>query len=297
MNKNGTFYVLGLIVGLALLIIEQLPSRIAKLIVCDVGQGDAILIIKGSTQVLVDGGPSGEKVLNCLNEFIPFWDRNIELIVLTNTDYDHINGLSSVIERYSLTAFVTGDGVHESEALERFVGELQATGVSSKMVEMGDRILVGTRDRLEFKVLWPSEVDRSYLAVFSAQNDDSTIKQILGASAKQQNYNERSVVLLLREENYKVLLTGDSGFQAEKGMEEANMLENVDLLKVGHHGSKYSSNEEFLASIDAEIAVISVGARNRYGHPTNETLTRLKKMGSEIYRTDEEGTIVLELHN
>lgn len=295
MKKSQLYYALGLILGLLILVVVQLPSRIAKMVACDVGQGDAILITKGNNQVLIDGGPSGEKVLKCLAEHVPFWDRNIELIVLTNTDFDHINGLSTVLERYSLTEFVTADGVHETAALSRFVKVLAEHKVAAKMVEQGDTIKVGVRDNLDFEVLWPPHVNKSYLAVFSTQTGSAEREQILGASAKGGDFNERSVVLLLTEGNYKVMLTGDSGFQAEEGMMKAGKLQDIDLLKVGHHGSKYASSEDFLAIIKPEIAVISVGEKNRYGHPTDDTMARLRGAGAKILRTDELGTMVLEL--
>jgi len=296
--KKTAFYILGLLFGLIILVMAQTPTRSARMVVCDVGQGDAILITKGSNQVLIDGGPSGEKMLSCLTEHMPFWDRNIELIVLTNTDYDHMNGLSAVLERYTLTSFVSSDGVHESAALGRFVDRLVASGASIRGVQMGDKIEVGERDRLTFDVLWPPEVESEYVAVFEGQMDSPTSSQILGASAKRGDLNERSVVLLLLEDNKRVLLTGDVGFQAEEEIlrQAQNKLDlDVDVLKVGHHGSKYASGLEFLEAIKPEMAIISVGAKNRYGHPTSEAIERLEEVGAEVRRTDEEGTLVIEL--
>lgn len=295
MNKNWGWYVIGLLLGLSGLAFMQVPSGGTRVIACDVGQGDAILITKGSNQVLVDGGPSGEKVLACLSRHLPFWDRTIELIVLTNTDFDHMNGLSSVVERYQLSQFVTSDGVHESQALTRFRDTLVAAGVSAAAVEQGDTIYVGVRDRLELKVLWPPEVEEQYLAVFGDQLDAREREQILGASAKRGDLNERSVVLLLEEEGYRVLLMGDSGFQTEKEMVEGKVVPDIDYLKVGHHGSKYASSVEFLELVSPETAVISVG-KNRYGHPTEEAIGRLEAVGARVLRTDEAGDVVVEIN-
>jgi len=268
------------------------------MVVCDVGQGDAILIIKERLQVLVDGGPSTAKVLACLEQYVPFWDRTIELIVLTNTDFDHMNGLSAVLDRYEVIQFVTADGAHESAALDKFIDSLDRNGVDVQAVERGDWLVVGGGERdsqLRFEVIWPPETKRENVAIFGAQLSENDRKQILGASAKAGNRNERSVVLMLLEDTKRILLSGDIGDQTEEELIEMGGLENIDILKVGHHGSKYASTEEFLEILQPEIAVISVGATNRYGHPTKETLERLSRIGARIYRTDLEGSIELSL--
>lgn len=289
------YYLVGLLIGFVVMVVTQLPSDKARMVVCDVGQGDAILILKGRYQVLIDGGPSREKILSCLEEQIPFYDRTIELIVLTNTDFDHMNGLSAVVERYQVIQFVTSDGVHSSDALIRLRGVLTSTSIVPVPVEQGDQIRIGDTNGLQFKVLWPPDTNEEYVAVMGDQMDKEKREQILGASAKRGNLNERSVVLLLLEDNKKILLSGDTGDQAENEMLREGVLQDIDILKVGHHGSKYASTTEFLEMIKPETAVISVGSKNTYGHPTSETLDRLSKVGAVVRRTDEEGTINLEL--
>lgn len=291
------YYLVGLVVGLAILAVWQAPSGRLGMVVCDVGQGDAIILSKGRTQVLVDGGPSSEKILACLAEHLPFYDRTIELIVLTNTDYDHLQGLIGVIERYEVVQFVTADGVHASAAFSRLRAGMSSRNLEVVGVERGDLIKIEgamEEDQLELLVLWPPEVNEEYVAVFSAQMGEEEREQILGASAKAGNLNERSVVLFLLEDNWRILLMGDAGDQAEKELLRLGGLPDVDVLKVGHHGSKYASSLEFLEAVRPETAVISVGAQNNYGHPTEETLGRLDRVGAEIRRTDTEGTIVLE---
>lgn len=298
MSNKLSYYLSGLVLGLVILVVGQMPGVGARMVACDVGQGDAILIIKGSNQALIDGGPSSEKILSCLEKYVPFYDRTIELIVLTNTDFDHMQGLGAVIERYQVTQFVTADGVHESAALTKFAHVLTQNDVSVTPVERGDRIRVGSQNiqaQLVFDVLWPPETIRDYSAVLSDQLDETKREQILGASAKRGDLNERSVVLLLLEDKGKILLMGDAGFQTEKSLLEMGGLPDIDILKVGHHGSKYASSAEFLQKIHPAIAVISVGAKNRYGHPTQETLERLSVVGATIKRTDNEGAIVIDL--
>lgn len=280
---------------MVVLAVLQLPRVSARIVACDVGQGDAIILIKGSNQVLIDGGPSGEKVLSCLESELPYWDRTLELIVLTNTDFDHLNGLSSVVERYEVRQFVTADGVHDSQALERLRDLLVVRGIGVVGVEKGDTIMVGVRDSIELEVLWPPDVEEQYLAVFGDALEDDERKQILGVSAKRGDLNERSVVLLLREGSYRALLTGDSGFQTENELVKEGLRGPIDYLKVGHHGSKGSTGAAWLAALEPKIAVISVGERNRYGHPTQEVLEKLREVGATVRRTDEEGTVVVEI--
>lgn len=268
------------------------------MVVCDVGQGDAILIIKGSNQVLVDGGPSEGKLLACLGKYVPFFDRRIELIVLTNTDADHLRGLLAVVERYDVSRFVTSDGVHQSQLLDEMTRRLVEHGLQPQPVEQGDRVVVegqGGANRLELRVLWPPETRTQYLAVFGDQLGSAVREQILGVSAKRGDLNERSVVMELLEGRWRVLLTGDIGSKTEKTLLDQGLLDDIDILKVGHHGSKYASSQEFLRVIKPEMAVVSAGQGNRYGHPTEEALERLRESGAQVKRTDKDGDVVLRL--
>jgi beta-lactamase superfamily II metal-dependent hydrolase len=194
--------------------------------------------------------------------------------------------------------FVTSDGVHSSDALAKFVDKLTNNKVIVSGVERGDEIKVQGKqgqNPLKFKVLWPPDTIEENVAIFGDQMNITKREQILGASAKRGNLNERSVALLLLEGSHTILLTGDIGDQAEKTLLEMGDLPDIDILKVGHHGSKYASTLEFLQTIKPEQAIISVGAKNSYGHPTPETLERLSKVGATVRRTDNEGSIVLDL--
>jgi beta-lactamase superfamily II metal-dependent hydrolase len=142
-------------------------------------------------------------------------------------------------------------------------------------------------------VLWPPEAIEEYVAVFTGQMDNESREQILGASAKRGDLNERSVVVEILEDNKHYLLMGDAGFQAETELVNSGLLSDVDYLKIGHHGSKYASSQVFLEVIKPEIAVVSVGKSNRYGHPSSESLGRLEEAGAVIRRTDLDGDIVL----
>ena len=258
------------------------PDSTVHVIACDVGQGDAILITQGESQVLIDGGPN-DAVLSCLGGNIALWDRKIELVVLTNADADHMTGLIEVLKRYEVEKLVTNHLVKDTARFKAFREAVQESGVSVYAPQKGDSIRVG---ELYFDVLWPA----TKLGDAKVWNEEVS-EAVLGANTYSQSRgNEQSVVLQLSFGEFDVLLTGDIGEVTEKILLGDGVLEDVEVLKVGHHGSKYSSGEGFLNAIQPELALISVG-KNRYGHPTQEALERLEDIGMQILRTDEVGNI------
>ena len=285
----------GLVLGLAVLAVSQIPDGKTRIIACDVGQGDGILLTHSTTQVLIDGGPSSQKLLSCLAKHMPFWDRQIELIVLTNTDYDHMTGTAAALKRYRVRQFVTADGVQDSSELRHAAELLRAGRVQVSPVEAGDKIAVrgGNQDLIfQFDVLWPPDTNPQYVAAVAGKIDPQIREQILGASAKKVETNTRSVVLLLTTGSYRALFMGDSGALEEKMLINNSLAGPIDYLKVGHHGSKYGTSIDFLSVIQPRRAVISVGLGNTYGHPAPETLARLASVHTAVERTDKEGEIV-----
>lgn len=222
--------------------LTQLPDGKLHLIFCNVGQGDASLIVKGDFQMLIDTGPKNGGVMECLSNHVPFWDKRIEVFVNSHPQADHLGALSEVEKHYQ-------------------IDKKWLSGVA------GDRIRYGS---LEFDILGPTENVR-----------------VLGAST---DLNQLSVVLEMNYGKFRALFTGDIGQGEELALEEADLLKKLDVLKVAHHGSKYSSTAEFLSAVRPELAVISVG-KNGYGHPTSEALGRLKAVGSRIWRTDKQGEL------
>lgn len=280
--------------GFVLLFFLQRPDGSVHITACDVGQGDAILVTYGYTQVLVDGGPSEAKVLRCLRDRVPFWDRRIEVVVMTNSDFDHANGLDAVIQRYNVEVFVTGDGVRDSEAMREVMTAVQERGVTVHLVKAGEviKITEGQRE-LDLRVLWPGQINPSVGAVFDSNVSQEEKLKILGEQSTAGDVNEQSVVLLLDYGDQEALLTGDIGIETERKILENNQLPDIEILKVGHHGSKYSTGEEWLQRLKPEVGIISVGGGNRYGHPAKETLGRMETSGVEIRRTDLEGDVEL----
>jgi competence protein ComEC len=230
----------------------------------DVGQGDAILIQSpDGRQILIDGGPSPSALLDELGEVLPSWDRSLDLVVLTHPDADHVSGLIPVFERYRVATVV--DTVAPGD--DAGVTWLAATGaahVARQQAVRGMRLGAGA---LTMTVLSPAKV-----AVGLASNNSSVVLRLdYGASS--------------------ALLMGDAEAEAEAEMLAGGLPLRADVLKVGHHGSNASTGQGFLAAVQPRVAVISVGAENRFGHPAPELLVRLK--GIEVLRTDQHGRIEL----
>lgn len=262
--KKPIFWLI-LILILILAAIFQLPDNQLHLVFCDVGQGDAILISQGSNQILIDGGP-GQSVLGCLSNHLPFWDREIEVVVATHPEADHITGLIDVIERYNVKQFVVNSLGKESAVFAEFRTAVLNEGSDIYFPKEGDRIKINS---LELLVFWPQSQEK-----------------VLGATTVVQGVNETSIVLKLSFGSFDALLTGDISTKVESQLD----LEDVEVLKVAHHGSKYSTSKEFLEQTQPELAVISVG-KNPFGHPTSEVIERIGELGIKLLRTDEEGEI------
>ncbi len=277
------FLVLILLWGVVL----SLPDKNLHLVFCDVGQGDAILVSYGQIQVLIDGGPDN-KVSNCLSKHLPFWDRQIEMVILTHADEDHFVGLIDVFKRYNVRHFVANSLINDKLSFWQFyqlVLEEKAFFYSPKA---GERIKIGN---LLFQVLWPkkrlgdSRVWRKENLTYFSENK-LLPNSFLTRAAFSEELNDTSIIFQLSFGHSQALLTGDITEKVEPYLD----LEEVEILKVAHHGSKFSTSEEFLSKIKPKLAVISVG-ENRFGHPAKETLERLSRAGIKILRTDQQGDI------
>ena len=247
-----------------------------KLVFCDVGQGDAILLSRGNLQVLIDGGPD-RKVLECLGCNLPFWDKTIEMVVITHSEKDHVGGLINVLESYSVLYFVTDNFAVDSNYFREF-RRLVLKG-RAEVIEprVGQILKVGD---LSFEVLWPHQ--RRGVPSFW-QSD-----RVLGVSDFAKEPNERSLVLRLKFKQVRAMLTGDISSKTE---EKINFSQ-AEILKIPHHGSKYSTSDFLLREVNPKLAVICVG-KNHFGHPTEEVLNKLKSKGIKIWRTDTQGELVL----
>jgi len=262
--KKPAFWLILILVLLGAAIF-QLPDNKLHLVFCDVGQGDAILVFYRSTQVLVDGGPNN-RVLHCLADNMPFWDRTIEMVVATHPEADHISGLINVVERYDVGQFVINSFGKETAVFRKFQSVVLAEKSNIYFPKEGDRINLGP---LKLSVLWPQLQEK-----------------ILGTTTVDKGTNDASIVLKLSFGSFDVLLTGDISTKIESQLD----LIDIEVLKVAHHGSKYSTGEDFLNQIEPELAVISVG-KNRFGHPTREVIERIRELEIRLLRTDQKGEI------
>jgi competence protein ComEC len=275
-------YIFGLFIlllGLLGLGIGSSPDKNLRLIACDVGQGDALLAIYQDTQILVDGGP-GEKVLDCLGKYLPFWDRNIELIILTHPQLDHYGGLIEVFKRYKVDTFLANgldSGASSYQALKNAVG---GNGVKVVTPHEGLVLRIGM---IYLDILAPSQ------ELLGQEAPDSQAN-VLGAFSSKRDPNDFSVVAILRLGEFDALLTGDIGPAEIPQILAGGRVREVEYIKIPHHGSKNGLTHELLELSSPELAIISVG-KNSYGHPSEENLTLLKDKEVKILRTDEEGDI------
>lgn len=237
----------------------------------DIGQGDAVFIeIPNGIQVLIDGGPD-DKVVSKLGEVMPFWDKSIDLVILTHPEKDHITGLLAVLKRYKIDYAVWPNTAKESAEYKEWL-ELVAEQ-KAKVVHpySGMRITLGSRAYLD--ILAPF-IDKSGKIIGSRNNVGIVGKLV---------YSKKSF-----------LFTADVERQVENRLVYQFLPGlDADVLKVGHHGSRTSSTDEFIRAVSPDVAVISVGKDNRYGHPHKEVVDRLKKYGTKIFRTDINGDIIL----
>ncbi len=245
-----------------------MPDDRLRVSFLDVKQGDAILIQQGTRQVLIDGGPSPQ-ILNLeLGRQIPFWDRTIELVVLTHPDQDHLAGLIEVLQRFRVERVLDPNLEADSPIYEEWQRLIAERGITKTTAWAGQQLALSGAT---LTVLNPRN---------SQQNTDADI-------------DNKSLVLHLKAGRVGFLLTGDIRSEAELQLIARRAALNSTVLKVAHHGSDTSTSPEFLSAVNPQMAVISVGAENKFGHPSPEVVTRLEQqLGADnIYRTDRHGTI------
>jgi competence protein ComEC len=236
----------------------------------DVGEGDAILIQRGNQQVLVDGGSSPQAISLGLGQKMPFWDRTIDLVVLTHPHADHLTGLAEVLRRYKVKQVLRPDLEQDSPIYGEWLNLIAEKNIEETIARAGQQVEMS--DGLVIKVLGPQ-------------------RPLLTGTAS--DIDNNGVVLRLNMGNVSFLLAADIFREAEFELIARRADLSSTVLKVAHGGSDTSTTLEFLAVVNPQIAVISTGADNRYGHPSPLVMERLQqKLGTEsIYRTDEHGTI------
>ncbi len=241
----------------------------ASIVVCDVGQGDAILVQDGGQTLLVDTGADGTSLRKALARA---GVRRIDAIVLTHAHDDHTGGLAGLIGVAQVGWVGVPCAMDEGARaeIEQTVERLTPRGaVATRSLQAGDRFTVG---QCVVEVLWP----------------DAT-------APLPENTNNTSVVLALHRGSFDAVLTGDAEGEVQDALDETGALEDVEVLKVPHHGSVNGLNERGLSVWSPEVAVISVGEGNRFGHPCEETLELLDQLGVRAYRTDHSGDVTIKI--
>lgn len=233
----------------------------------DIGQGDAALIQTphGKT-ILIDGGPTDKSILRRLGEELPFWQKKIDMVILSHPHDDHYGGLAAVFRRYEVAAFMATDYPAHQASYEELLG------------------LVADEKSLVLRP-WSKdfEIDGvNFDFIFPAQSM---------SEKKLDTANNASIVFKLSFGQMDFLFTGDAEQPAEQQVLADKTGLQAEVLKLGHHGSDTSSSEALLNAVKPLYAVASVGKDNSYGHPTLLIVKRLERLGIKLFRTDQEGTI------
>lgn len=271
MRKSLTGIVLGILALIGILVWTadwQKPVN-GKFVVniLNVGQGDATYLqFPNGEDALIDGGP-GKRVLEELGAVMPYWDKEINLLIITHNHADHIEGLLEVLKRYKVDEVWLSGAIHTSHEYIQLLQIIKDKKIPSKIVMAGD---VGKYDEVEVKVIYPME-------------------KWQGQTPGDQH--EATVVTRWLYGKFSVLGTGDLGLEHINQLVNSGEYITSTILKVPHHGSATGLNKEFLEMVAPKVAVISVGRNNRYGHPSQSAINLLKNFGVKIYRTDEDGRI------
>jgi beta-lactamase superfamily II metal-dependent hydrolase len=266
------------LVSVSLVLSQVTPTKL-RVSFLDIGQGDAILVQTPSGKsMLIDGGPT-DTILERVADNISYFDNDIDVIVATHPDADHITGLIPILEKYKISTIVVSSVEGSTKIFDDLTSHINNEQADVHIAHTGD--VIDFHDGVTAKILYP---DQNYVA-------------------KKNDTNDASVSLVLTYGDESFLLTGDLPSTEESKLITSSLPSHVAVYKAGHHGSKYSSGEQLLTYIKPEYSVISAGKNNTYGHPNPEAITRLQKYSKEIISTIDRGTITfstdgrsMELH-
>ena len=234
----------------------------------DVGQGDAILIKTPYGQnVLIDGG-SDNIVIKRLSENLGWWDKKIDLMILTHPHDDHVTGLIDVIKRYKVEKILYTGVVHSSPNYLAWLELIRDRKIQLIIIDRPQVIELG--GNCELQIIYPRG-------------------SLLGKEVS--NLNNSSIVVKLVYGQTKFLLAGDIELEAEQELLNSGIDLGADVFKANHHGSDTSNSQEFLQAVQPEIAVIQVGVDNNFGHPSRRVIKRLERIGAQVFRNDLDGTV------
>lgn len=275
MKKHQLQFIFGLLIIIAIAIwagffnnYSANQNKELKVYFLDVGQGDSEYIkMPNGQDILIDGGPDSS-VLQDLGNVMDIGDREINLVILTHPHADHLTGLVEVLKRYKIDEIWESGVEYPSATYDAFKNAVNEDNISDKFVTVGMKKKFG---EIDFKVLYP-------LSSFKNKRID--------------NLNNASVVTQLLDNKVTFLFMGDAEAQEQK--EILPVLSTVTVVKVSHHGSVNGLLENFYKITRPAVAIIEVGKKNTYGHPSATTINLLKHYAIQIYRTDQDGTVEVD---
>lgn len=231
-----------------------------QIIYFDVGQADSTLIMNNGKTTLIDGGNDSDG--DDLVKYIKSQKiSKIDTVIATHLHADHIGGLDDIIDNFDIGTVYMPDTKNTDKQVEEFLDAMERKNLNYEVPEVGRKFKNGLADC-----------------------------EVMAIDNKAKDLNNSSIVIQMNYLEQRYLFMGDS----EKEVENLRDWNKVNVLKVGHHGSNASSTERFLNQIRPEFAIISVGLNNKYHHPSTEILNRFKSLNTSIYRTDEDGSLLLE---
>ena len=234
----------------------------------DVGQGDSSLIVTPHNyQILVDGGPDN-KIAAKLGAALPFYDHDLDLVILSHPHADHVAGLVEILKRYQVKKIIMTGVLHTAPDYLEFLKLVKEKNIPVQVIDKPQEL--SPEAGIELSFLWPRE----------------TL-----AEKKIENLNNSSIVFKLDYASTSYLFMGDLEDEEKLASSVPAEILKSDVLKVGHHGSTNANSLAFLRAVSPGYAIISVGADNDYGHPHYRTIYNLEKIGAQILRTDQDGDI------
>lgn len=265
------FFLLALFMG-GFFMWQQVVFRDNKLhiVFCDVGQGDAIFVrTPAGANMLFDGGP-GDTVLECLSRHMPFWERTLSLVFLSHPHEDHLAGLLGVVGQYNIGQFGTEMISNDTFRYKKLYRIIQNKNIPIKYLFAGNTFKLS--DGVSVSILSPT---KEYL--------DETSPN--GKVGEKEEF--ASVIPLITYGNFKLLLTGDSQANGlRRALQQMKSVSSISVLQIPHHGSKTGLTQELLDALKPNLAVISVGLKNKYNHPAKSTLELLQRNKIPLKRTD-----------
>lgn len=269
---------------LAVLFFSQSIKSQARVVFCDVGQGDGAYIrLINNVDIVIDAGPN-DRILECLGKYMPFYDRSIEYAFISHPQKDHYGGFIPILDRYKVKSLWLNPIFSESKLFKKLITTVRNKKIKIYHPLAGD-ILVLADTSIRF--YWPSQKFLLENSVIDPKTD--TQYRVTGLDP-----NNFSMIFTLKNRQFSGLFTGDATSEVLNRLLDQSEIKSK-ILKIPHHGSKRGLSKEFLRLADPTYAVISAGKKNSYGHPSTEVLDMLKASNVQTKRTDLKGDIVFRL--